>query len=335
MNTWKLGMDNKGITKEQISKVSIIEIAEELEKPENGFEFRYCGMILKGLGIIYSKKAVYCLEDLNEAIMNVSILYQGNVKNSTTIETHQITEEDQLIDIWKNAASVESIIQMAPIINDESVELEIPDVIPIERNERRFEPILIDNDLGDPIEIDMPTFNHNEMFNIDNIQDNHILVNKKRKICIDPTPLIPMNEYMKDFDIKRTDSSRKKMKKFEENLFSKAKEIDMIFEQIRKDEQEPPCLPIQNQEPDIPIPIEEIEITQTLDSYDQTDSFLEMLSSIILSSPRYKVISLKSLSTSNDIRSKAVGFYASLILYSEGKIEITQESIDDIQYSVL
>lgn len=219
---WELGMHENAMTKNEIIKANIQEIANNIMSKKEGFVFRLSGVLLCGIARLYSKKTYFFLIDCEEALARISLRFEPIEKKrkdkSKSKDGMEIDEET--IKLWQGEKNIESIIELEKADENNFP----PTELMLNSSETNTSPniaaeIIVDNDFGNvPFEIsacefeepinlpplnqsdnDMPPapFESDDGLNVENFENNEDSLQKSSKknwFIIDSTPIIPLTQ---------------------------------------------------------------------------------------------------------------------------------------------
>lgn len=230
-SVWELGMHENAMTKNEIIKANIQEIANNILSKREGFVFRLSGVLLCGIARLYSKKSHIFLIDCEEAIARISLRFEPidkkKKRNGREKDKNNLEIDDETIKLWQGEKNLESIIELEQKDEINSIQAEIilnspetntsPDAntrmiadndfgnVPFEISACSFEDPLndlsIQADIGNNVDDNIPLPSENENDEIDfNTLDTEekdgtrSKNSKKNWYVIDPAPIIPLTQ---------------------------------------------------------------------------------------------------------------------------------------------
>lgn len=218
---WELGMHENAMTKNEIIKANIQEIAHNIMSRKEGFVFRLSGVLLCGIARLYSKKSHFFVIDCEEALARISLRFEPTEKKKKdkSKAKNNMEIDEETYKLWQGEGNIESIIELEK--RDESA-ISQAELI-LSSSETNTSPnigteMIADNDFGNvPFEISACTFE--EPFNVQlNTSDNDLPPapyesdeesnierfgnneanqkknSKKNWFIIDSTPIIPLTQ---------------------------------------------------------------------------------------------------------------------------------------------
>lgn len=222
---WELGMRENAMSRDQIIKANIQEIAKRIISRNEGFVFRLSGVLLFGIARLYSKKSMFFLIDCESALSRISLNFhreekkKNKEKQNPEHETIEIDEET--IKLWTKEGNIDNIIAKEKKQGtNENLSSNLVLNTNKEEEPKNEGPItIVDDDFGNvpfdvPNDFEMnpidnePEFQFNEQIEvnpeeridnhqvgleIDNLQDENAKKQKKRFI-IDSIPIIPLTQ---------------------------------------------------------------------------------------------------------------------------------------------
>lgn len=218
---WELGMHENAMTKNEIIKANIQEIAHNIMSRKEGFVFRLSGVLLCGIARLYSKKSHFFVIDCEEALARISLRFEPTEKKKKdkSKAKNNMEIDEETYKLWQGEGNIESIIELEK--RDENA-ISQAELI-LSSSETNTSPnigteMIADNDFGNvPFEISACTFEEpfnvqlntsdndlppapyesDEESNIEGSGNNEIIQKKNSKknwFIIDSTPIIPLTQ---------------------------------------------------------------------------------------------------------------------------------------------
>lgn len=343
-NVWHTGMTHTNLSKEEVIRTDLKQIAKELIENEENMGFRLSAMIMKGAVVIYSKQATYVLMDCNDAIMRISLKYEPNKNQEKTNkkEKKTATIDDETMAIWKYAQLPNDLASesddehgMQKKGDDSEQTIQIAAHKPHEDHNQNDDAQM---DLGEAIDFNFLDDDVNDV----PIPANDIEQLKKLEAekIIDSNPLISMQDFMEKYhETIKTYSRPRQLRLPKHGILVIADEIDQLFKEAYEAREELiysfPTPFADNQDDDAPaMPADYDDVDSTHNYNDDGDegsdqSLLSLLPEIQSILKGRETMTLFDLTHGFDMQKKAVAFYTTLALCTEGKLDLQQERPDD------